>query len=160
MKKRTKQNGSSNDNWATPDYILKDIRKEFGEFFDPCPLNHENSKWDGLKISWKKVNFINPPYNNKDKVAFIRKAFEESKKGKTCILLIPVTTDIPIFHELILPYGEIRYIKGRVKFKGHNSKGEYVENKSGQSGSMFVIFRTIETIIKSNKKVKEQIALL
>lgn len=151
MKKRNKNNGSTNDNWATPDYILKDIEKEFGKFFDPCPLNHDKSKWDGLKISWRKVNFINPPYNNKDKVAFIRKAYEESLKGKTCILLIPVTTDIPIFHELIWPYGEIRYIKGRVKFKGYNSKGEYVDNKSGQSGSMFVIFRTVGTIIKSIK---------
>lgn len=152
MKKRNKQNGSSNDDWATPDYILEDIKKEFGEFFDPCPLKHDKSKWDGLKISWRKINFINPPYNNKDKVAFIRKAYEESKKGKVCILLIPVTTDIPIFHELILPYGEIRYIKGRVKFKGYNSKGEYVENKSGQSGSMFVIFRTISTIIKNSRE--------
>ena len=48
MKIRTERNGSSNDNWATPDYILEDIKKEFGEFFDPCPLNHDLNKWDGL----------------------------------------------------------------------------------------------------------------
>jgi site-specific DNA-methyltransferase (adenine-specific) len=143
MKQRTAKNGSGNDNWATPEYILKDIKEEFGEFFDPCPLNHNKKLWDGLKIDWKQVNFINPPYNNKDKVAFIKKAFEESRKGKTCILLIPVTTDILVFHDLILPYGEIRYIKGRVKFKGYDSKGKYVENKSGQSGSMFVIFKPL-----------------
>ncbi len=139
MKKRTKSNGSNNDHWETPQYILDDIEKEFGKFFDPCPLNH-NSFFDGLKTQWGKVNFINPPYNNKDKVAFIRKAYEESLKGNTCIMLLPVTTDIPIFHELILPHAEIRFIKGRIKFKGYNSKEEYVTNKTGQSGSMFVIF--------------------
>lgn len=36
------------------------------------------------------------------------------------------------------------FIKQRVKFKGYNSKGEYVENKTGQSGSMLVIFGTTE----------------
>ncbi len=137
MKQRTKENGSGNDDWATPDYILEDIRKEFGEFFDPCPLHAD---FDGLNIEWKDINFINPPYNNKDKVAFIRKAYEESLKGKVCILLIPVTTEIPVFHELILPFAEIRFIRGRVKFKGYNSKGEYTEKGTGQSGSMFVIF--------------------
>ena len=73
-------------------------------------------------------------------MAFIRKAYEESLKGKICILLLPVTTDIPVFHELILPYADITFIKGRVKFKGYNSKGEYTEKGTGQSGSMFVIF--------------------
>ncbi len=43
-----------------------------------------------------------------------------------------------------------------IKFKGYNSKGEYVENKTGQSGSMFVIFRTIGTIIKSGRDVKNK----
>ena len=141
MKQRTKKNGSGNDDWATPDYILEDIKKEFGEFFDPCPLKHHLSKWNGLEIAWKKVNFVNPPYNNKDKVAFIRKVYDESLKGNISILLIPVTTDIPIFHELILPFAEIRFIKGRVKFKGYKSNGEYTEKGAGQSGSMFVIFK-------------------
>lgn len=142
-KQRSIANGSKNDDWATPDYILEDIRNEFGEFFDPCPLRHDKNKWNGLKIDWKPVNFINPPYNNKDKVAFIRKAYEESLKGKICVLLIPSATELVIFHELILPYAEIRFIKGRVKFKGINSKGVYTETGTGQSGSMFVIFGSL-----------------
>ena len=144
MKKRTIQGGSNNDNWETPEYIKEDIRKEFGEFFDPCPINHDLLEWNGLDIEWKEVNYVNPPYNNKDKVAFIWKAYTESLKGRTSIMLIPVTTDIPVFHEVILPFGEIRFIKGRVKFKGYNSKGEYTEKGTGQSGSMFVIFRGVK----------------
>ena len=138
MKKRLSKKGSSKDDWSTPDYILEDIRKEFGEFFDPCPLK---STFDGLSIEWEAVNYINPPYNNKLKVAFIKKAYKESLKGKTCIMLIPVATELPVFHDVILPHAEIRYIRGRVKFKGYNTKGEYVTDKFGQSGSMFVIFR-------------------
>lgn len=141
MRQRTEINGSRNDDWSTPDYILKMIQKEFGNFFDPCPLH---STFDGLNIPWKKINYVNPPYNNKDKVAFIKKAYKESLKGNTSIMLLPVTTDIPIFHELILPYAEIRFIKGRIKFKGYNTKGKYVTDKAGQSGSMFVIFKGIK----------------
>ena len=139
-KQRSVANGSKNDDWATPDYILDDIRKEFGEFFDPCPLKHDLNDWNGLYLDWSPVNFINPPYNNKGKVAFIKKAYEESLKGKVCILLIPAATELPVFHELMLPYAEIRFIRGRVKFKGVNSKGIYTEKGTGQCGSMFVIF--------------------
>ena len=140
MKRKTKETGSKNDDWATPNYILEDIREEFGEFFDPCPLKHDLSLWNGLDIDWKPVNFINPPYNAKGKVAFIEKAYQESLKGRVCILLIPVVTETPSFQDIILPYGEIRFIRKRVKFKGYNSKGEYVTNKTGMGGSMFVIF--------------------
>lgn len=144
MKKRSTKNGSNNDHWETPDYIKEDIRNEFGEFFDPCPIRHDLSKWNGLEIDWKAVNFINPPYNNKDKVSFIKKAYQESLKGRTSILIIPASTELPVFHDLILPYGEVRFIKGRVRFKGYNSKGIYTEKGTGQSGSMFVIFRGLK----------------
>ena len=124
------------------------IRAEFGAFSDPCPIN---PKFDGLSIEWGKVNFINPPYNRKDKEAFIRKAFKESKKGKLCVMLLPVSTSTKIFHEIIYPNAEIRFIKGRIKFKGINSKGEYVENKTGQHDSMLVIFKNIKNKIKVKK---------
>ena len=125
------------DNWATPPYFLDEIRREFGDFFDPCPLK---AKFDGLSIDWKKVNYINPPYSQKLKEAFIHKAFEESKKGKTCVMLIPASTETKIFHDVILPNAEIRFLKGRIKFHGINSKGDFVTNKTGLSGSMLVIF--------------------
>ena len=126
------------DNWGTPQIVLNLIEMEFGKFFDPCPLN---SKFDGLSIDWGKVNYINPPYNRKDKELFIRKAFEESQKGNTCVMLLPVSTSTVIFHEVIYPYAEIRFLKRRVKFIGINTKGEKVTNKCGMHDSMIVIFR-------------------
>lgn len=139
-KNRNESNGSKNDDWATPEYILNWVRDKYGEFFDPCPLKHDKSKWNGLEVDWKAINYINPPYNNKDKIAFIKKAYEEYKKGNICIMLIPNSTDLPSFHDIILPNATVLFTRGRVKFKGWNTKGIYVEDKSGQSGSMIIIF--------------------
>jgi len=126
------------DDWKTPKYFLDEIKEEFGNFFDPCPIN---PIFDGLKIEWEKVNYINPPYSRTLKEAFIRKAFEESQKGKICVMLLPVSTSTKIFHEFILPNAEIRFIKKRIKFEGLNTKRERVTNKTGQHDSMLVIFR-------------------
>lgn len=141
----------SND-WATPDHILEEVREEFGEFFDPCPLHNDITLWDGLKSDWNgRVHYINPPYERKLKEAFIRKAFDESKKGKICIMLLPVSTSTKIFHEIIYPNAEIRFIKRRIKFKGINTKGEYVDDKAPMHDSMFVIFENSQSKVKEKK---------
>tara|TARA_R100001594_G_C4033531_1_gene261773 strand:- start:146 stop:376 length:231 start_codon:yes stop_codon:yes gene_type:complete len=50
------------DNWETPKELYDKLNNEFDFNFDPCPINHNTNKWDGLKIDWKERNFINPPY--------------------------------------------------------------------------------------------------
>lgn len=139
--KTAKRNNPDNDHWQTPESLFDELNKEFGFDFDPCPLRHDVSKWNGLEIDWGGVNFVNPPYSSPSKDLFIKKGFEEWKKGKTVVFLIPANTDTRVFHDYIYPYAEIRFLKGRVKFKGFNSKGEYVTNKSGLTGSMVCIFR-------------------
>ena len=122
-------------------YPRQELNKEFNFDFDPCPLQHNTEEWDGLKIEWGNRNFINPPYSRTLKEAFILKAIEESKKGKLCVMLLPVSTSTKIFHEHILPNKkEIRFFKGRIKFSGVNTFGEFVENKPGMHDSMLVIF--------------------
>ena len=128
------------DNWETPKELLNYIKKKYfnnDDFFDPCPIDH---KFDGLTIEWKDKNFINPPYSRILKEEFILKAFEESKKGKLCVMLLPVSTSTYIFHDIIYPNAEIEFLKGRVKFIGINSKGERVTNKCGMHDSMIVVF--------------------
>lgn len=132
------RNLNHSDNWKTPKELYDKLDKEFDFDFDPCPLN---SSFDGLSIIWKQSNFINPPYSRKLKEAFILKAIEESKKGKVCVMLLPVSTSTIIFHDHILPNKkEIRFIRRRVKFEGYNTFGELVNNKSGMHDSMLVIF--------------------
>lgn len=129
------------DDWATPKWLYDKLDQEFEFDLDPCPLNHDINEWDGLEIDWEgKSAFVNPPYSRKLKEAFIRKAFEESKKGCLVVMLLPVSTSTKIFHEIIYPNAEIRFLKGRVKFEGVNTKGERVSNKAGMHDSMLCIF--------------------
>jgi len=111
---------SKTDNWATPVHILKEYAHEFGELFDPCPLN---SSFDGLDIEWKDVNFVNPPYSCWGKWV---------KIGKTSIFLIPSRTDTKAWHEFVMK-GEVRFIKGRLKFGDGKSPAPFA--------SAIVIFR-------------------
>jgi site-specific DNA-methyltransferase (adenine-specific) len=131
----------NSDHWATPKYLYDELNKEFDFDFDPCPLH---SDFDGLSIEWGQSNFVNPPYNRIDKPKFIQKAFDEWKKGKTCVLLIPSSTSTVQFHELILPYAGIRFVKGRIAFCGVNTKGEYTEKAKGKYDSMICIFKSLK----------------
>lgn len=130
MKNRIK----NHNNWATPKEVYNILDGEFHFDFDPCPLN---ATFNGLIIDWGGVNFVNPPYSRKLKEAFIRKAYLESQKGNTSVLLLPVSTSTKIFHEIILPNAELRFWKGRIKFL---PDGKEI-NKAGQMDSMIVILR-------------------
>lgn len=132
------RNLEHSDNWETPKELYNKLNAEFNFDFDPCPLN---STFDGLVIEWGKSNFINPPYSRQLKEAFVIKAIEESKKGKVCVMLLPVSTSTKLFHGYILPNAkEIRFIEGRVRFLGINTKGEYVTDKAPMHDSMLVVF--------------------
>jgi len=151
------RNLDHSDNWATPTYFYNELCEEFNFDFDPCPYNTGELEFDGTKIEWGKSNFINPPYSQKKKEEFVLKAIEESKKGKLCVLLLPVSTSTKLFHNLIKPNAkEIRFVEKRIKFIGINSKGEYVNwdywkhvapdgvkqvNNSGMHDSMIVVLK-------------------
>lgn len=114
---------SLKQDWKTPEDLLKKLRKEFGKMFDPCPSrNYTNGgKINGLNMEWKKVNFVNPPYTTKVQNKWVKKGYEEWKKGKTVIFLIPARTDTARFHDYILPNckaEDIRFIRGRLTFQG------------------------------------------
>lgn len=128
------------DDWQTPPDLYNKLDQEFKFDFDPCPVN---PSFDGLNIEWGERNYINPPYSRGLKEAFIKKAFEESKKGKLCVMLLPVSTSTKIFHDIIYPNTEIRFLRGRVRFKGINTFGEEVCTKCGMHDSMIVIFKGV-----------------
>ena len=117
------RNLEHSDNWATPKELYNKLNAEFNFDFDPCPLN---STFDGLVIEWGKSSYINPPYSRQLKEAFVINAIEQAKKGKTCVMLLPVSTSTRLFHRYILPNArEIRFLEGRVRFLGINTKGDY-----------------------------------
>ena len=104
---------SKNDNWKTPQAFYKALDAEFRFDYDPCP---SNPKDDGLKISWGQCNYVNPPYSETPK--WLEKGWEEYKKGKTVVYLIPSRTDTKWWHKYCMKADEIRFIKGRLQFEG------------------------------------------
>ncbi len=98
--------------WYTPDDVYKTLDDEFHFKFDPCPVG---GVWDGLYRKWESPTFCNPPYQ---RIKFwVKKAFDEWQEGVTSVLLIPSRTDTIWWHEYCMKATEIRFIKGRIKFK-------------------------------------------
>ena len=146
------------DNWATPRSLYDELDREFAFDFDPCPLNDGDipQDRDGLLIDWGQRNFVNPPYSLKLKNAFVNRALDFKKQGRLSVLLLPVSTSTKLFHDVILPNAdEIRFIRGRVKFEGVNTKGERVSDKAGMHDSMIVIFDP--TVITSYDNKHDQV---
>lgn len=108
---------SKSDVHLTPDRVFDIIKKRWDyskdELFDPCP---ENPQYDGLKIDWKEVNFVNPPYTLLKE--FVKKAIDESFRNTT-IMLLPCKTDQHWFHELKPWWNQIEWIEKRLKFKNN-----------------------------------------
>lgn len=115
---------SKKQDYETPQDFYEKLDNEFHFTLDPC-ADSENAKCkkyftieqDGLKQDWiGETVFCNPPYGRKLK-DWIKKAYDESlKPNTTVVMLIPARTDTTYFHDYILPYAEIRFIRGRLKF--------------------------------------------
>ena len=106
---------SANDSWSTPTDVYNKLNQEFNFNFDPCPLN-DNPTFDGLSLDWGTSTFVNPPFSNIKE--WCKKSYEEYKKGKLIVMLIPSRTDTRYWHDYIMNATDIRFIKGRLKFGG------------------------------------------
>ncbi len=139
---------NNDDNYATPPDFFNKLNERFNFDFDPCPYNENEIINDGLKIEWGGVNFVNPPYSQKLKEAFVIKGIEEMKKGKVCVFLIPVSTSTKLFHKYIKPNAtEIEFIEGRIKFGKRDNNGNFYlplnkkgKTQAGTKDSMIVVF--------------------
>lgn len=146
---------NNDDNYATPPHIYNLLNLKYNFDFDPCPYNEGEILVDGLIVDWGLSNFINPPYSQKLKESFIKKGIEESKKGKVCVFLIPVSTSTKLFHDYIKPNAvSVEFIRGRLKFGKIDSNGRFYlplnkngKTQTGTKDSMIVVFdgRIIKT---------------
>lgn len=138
------------DDWGTPQDLFDVLDKEFGFTLDPCSddYNHKCAKYytveqDGLAQDWSgETVFCNPPYSRKTKtnagqIAWVKKCYEESKKGGVVVMLIPARTDTIMFHDYILGKAEIRFIKGRINFEVAGKKSK----DPAPFPSMIVVYR-------------------
>lgn len=114
---------SKTDLWATPQAFFDELDKEFHFETDVCALP-ENAKCkkyftpvqDGLAQEWGGVCWMNPPYG-REISRWMEKAYESSLRGATVVCLVPSRTDTKWFHDFAMK-GEIRFVKGRLKFGG------------------------------------------
>jgi len=129
---------SATPEWATPQELFDQLNKEFNFTLDPCATK-ENAKCpkfytkedDGLSRDWtgEKI-FMNPPYG-REIGKWIKKLAEVGG-----VALLPARTDTKWFHDYIYGKAEIRFIKGRIKFGGHQNSAPFP--------SMIVIFPSIK----------------
>lgn len=122
------------DDWETPIHYIEKWKQEYkvNFDFDPCPIHHDLSKWDGLKIDWKKHNYVNPPYSDDKKTGYLKTSFvlkgiAEMYKGNFSLFLLPVSTSTDLWHDIIQPHATaIDFQKRRIPFIGINKWGQYV----------------------------------
>jgi site-specific DNA-methyltransferase (adenine-specific) len=128
-------NKSKSNNWGTPPDFYEKLNDEHHFTFDPCPFPLPD--WNGLEIEWGECNFVNPPYN--DIKSWSKKCREEQLKGRKSVLLIPAKTDTKYFHQWILPYAEIKFLKGRMNFISLDKKSL---NRQAPFPSILCVYQT------------------
>ena len=117
---------SKSSEWETPQWLYDKLWKKYRFVLDPC-CTYENCKCramftkkdDGLSKNWAEYGnvFMNPPYG-REIYKWVKKAYEEAKKGITVVCLLPSRTDTKWWHEYVMRSQEIRFIRGRLKFQG------------------------------------------
>jgi len=116
---------SNTPEWETPQDFFDKLDAEFNFMLDACATvdNTKCDSWysptiDGLSQLWPSCPiWMNPPYG-RTIGKWVKKAYEASLNGSTVVCLVPARTDTAWWHDFCVK-GEIRFIRGRLKFGGH-----------------------------------------
>lgn len=167
MTARKALHSSGKDGWRTPPHVLAYLDAEFHFHLDAAAsagaeafpgrafIGPDASETGALGVDWldwmprsfpagrPPTAFNNPPYSKaasggKGVLAWHRKAWEESRKGVTCVLLTPPTVDRGWAHKYGVLADEWRIFKFRLDFidpaTGQPARGNVV-------GSQVTIYR-------------------
>jgi site-specific DNA-methyltransferase (adenine-specific) len=135
---------SAAQDWETPQYIFDALAVEFGFTVDAAAADH-NAKceryWteadNGLAKDWsEEIVWLNPPYKHAEE--WMRKAWQESRRGATVVCLVPARTDSAWWHRYAMK-GEIRLFMQRLKFKKGGKRSDVAPFPSA-----LIIFRPPE----------------
>lgn len=119
---RPDRTGWTSEDWATPWSLVRALEAEFGPFtLDPCatPASAKAPRFytpadDGLSQPWSGRVFVNPPFSRIR--PWVKKGVEAALAGALVVMLLPSRTDTDWWHDLVLPFGELRYQRGRLHF--------------------------------------------
>lgn len=119
------------DCWDTPPELFAQLDVEFHFTVDLAAFPH-NAKCeryfspgvDALTQAWEGVCWMNPPYGPQLR-KWMKKAYESARQGATIVCLLPARTDTSWWHDYVLPFAEIRFIRGRVTFQGGKNSAPF-----------------------------------
>lgn len=130
--------------WATPPAIYEALDREFKFTLDAAAsvgnakhVRYVTKDTDALDVAWAGERvFCNPPYGLNLGAWVAKSLLEASEHNALVVMLLPARTDVAWFHDVVLPHGEIRFIRGRL---GYQLGGRV----SGRApfASMVVVFR-------------------
>lgn len=121
---------SKTDLWATPQGFFDKYNLRYGFTLDVC-ATAENAKCakfytvkeNALIQPWQGICWMNLPYG-RGIGHWMAKAYASFCAGATVICLVPARTDTNWWHDYAMK-GEIEFIKGRLKFGGHNNSAPF-----------------------------------
>jgi site-specific DNA-methyltransferase (adenine-specific) len=137
---------SESDDHGTPQDFFDTLNAEFRFGLDVCAAPHNckvaryfDKDDNGLKQDWRvfprEAIWCNPPYGD-EIVHWCRKAYMTWKlNNETVVMLLPARTDTHWFQTYILPYAELRFVAGRLKFEGSETGAPFP--------SVVAIFRSL-----------------
>jgi phage N-6-adenine-methyltransferase len=132
---------STTDEWSTPQHIFDEWDNDCQFELDVCatPENAKCKKFftredNGLARVWTGRCWMNPPYGREIGL-WVEKAWRSVTNGQAnfVVCLLPARTDTRWFHDYCLKYGEVTFIRGRLKFGGATNSAPFP--------SMIVVFR-------------------
>lgn len=118
---------SKSNEWETPQDLFDKLNADYHFTLDPASTeeNHKCDKYytkenDGLSKDWRgEVVFCNPPYG-KEIGVWVKKCYDESRRGVKIVLLVPSRTDTRWFHEYLYNRDgdgiRIEFLRGRLRF--------------------------------------------
>jgi len=114
---------SKDHTWETPQSLFDLLDGEFGFTLDVCAAagtakceRYFSPADDGLIQDWSQdICWMNPPYGDQIEI-WMRKANEQVELGATVVCLVPARVDTGWWWDSCI-CGEIRFLKGRVKFR-------------------------------------------
>jgi phage N-6-adenine-methyltransferase len=139
----------TSDEWETPEDEVRLFEQEFGLFdLDPCAREasckaqeYFTQADNGLARVWYGKVWLNPPYS--DPGPWVQKAVESVQRGEAELVVacLPAATDTAWFHDCVLPYAEIRFRRGRIRFLGWAGQ----PLGTPKAGTIYAIYRRRST---------------
>lgn len=145
---------SNSVEWITPEWLFNALDSEFHFDLDPA-ASDQNAKCDvyytvednGLTVDWYNPDddiisvFVNPPYG-RGIINWVVKAYRESQRGATVVMLLPARTDVAWFHDYVLGKAEVRFLRGRIKFLVREPSNPFaISGAPAPFPSMIIVFR-------------------